>query len=134
MLGPETLLKVLDKDCPFKNPKKPKITFLDNIDPYTTHQVIKRLNFGKTLFLVQTKSGGTPETLAQYLIFRQKVRELGLEHNQHFVFVTDPEGGYLNKVADQTRKGILTFFDTVGPVWNFFFVKTHDPDPSNKNS
>jgi len=103
MLGPETLLKVLDKDCPFKNPKKPKITFLDNIDPYTTHQVIKRLNFGKTLFLVQTKSGGTPETLAQYLIFRQKVRELGLEHNQHFVFVTDPEGGYLNKVADQTK-------------------------------
>ena len=39
-----------------------------------------------------------------------------------------------SKVADQIRKGILTFFDTVGPVWNFFFVKTRDPALSNRNS
>ena len=39
------------------------------------------------------------------------------------------------KIKKKSAKCILTalmaFFDTVGPVWNFFFLKTPNPDERN---
>ena len=31
-------------------------------------------------------------------------------------------------VAEHIRKGLLAFFNAIGPVWNFLFVKTANPD------
>ena len=37
-----------------------------------------------------------------------------------------------DKVADCILKVLLGFLNIVGPVWNFFFVKT--PDPEDKTN
>ena len=35
---------------------------------------------------------------------------------------------FRDKVAECILAALLAFFDAVGPVWNFLFVKTPNPD------
>lgn len=109
MLGPKTILEAL-----YSNPKKIKVVCLDNIDPFRINQVEAELNYAKTLFLVQTKSGGTPETIAQYLFFRQKLESKGLELKKHLVFVTDPEKGFLREIANSQNIPSFSIPENVG--------------------
>ena len=56
---------------------------------------------------VVSKSGGTAETLAQYLVVRHWLDEaLGSAASRHLVFTTDPDKGALREIA--TREGIAT--------------------------
>lgn len=86
---------------------KPKLHVLDNIDPDYIAEVEATLHLDRTLFLVITKSGGTPETVSQYLYFSQKVEHIGFERKDHFVFITDPEKGLLRE--DAKKMGIPSF-------------------------
>lgn len=81
---------------------------LDNIDPVMLIEAQKSWNLRETIFLVITKSGGTPETLAQFLYFKSVVVEAGLDWTNYFVFVTDPKKGLLRKLA-QDNPTIKTF-------------------------
>lgn len=94
MLGPKTIVDALCSE----NIKK-RVICLDNIDPYLVESVEGRVDLAQTLFLVQTKSGGTPETIAQYLYFKDKVERANLKFQDHFVFVTDAQKGWLRQVA-----------------------------------
>jgi glucose-6-phosphate isomerase len=102
MLGVQTIIDALYFD------EKIKIICLDNIDPFVMQKRTENLDLSQTIFLVQTKSGGTPETIAQYLHFEQKMLEAQLEISNHFIFVTDPKLGHLRKLANE-NKAIVTF-------------------------
>ncbi|MBP6773404.1 MAG: glucose-6-phosphate isomerase [Gemmatimonadaceae bacterium] len=86
----------------------PRLHVLDNVDPTTIATILERLDLAKTLVLVVSKSGGTVETMAQYLIVRDALaRALGEEKaREHLVFVTDPEVGALRRLA--RAEGITT--------------------------
>lgn len=84
-----------------------KLHVLDNIDPALVTEVQDVIQLERTLFIVVTKSGGTPETLSQYMYFRNLCNNANLEAKDHFVFITDPEKGFLRKVANE--EGIITF-------------------------
>jgi len=85
----------------------PKLHVMDNIDPTWLKQLDDILDYEKTLFIVVTKSGGTPETLSQYFYFRNLSDKKGLDPKEHFIFVTDPEKGLLRKIA--IEEGIPAF-------------------------
>lgn len=85
----------------------PRLYVLDNIDPTLMREVQDIIHLRKTLFIVITKSGGTPETLAQYLYFRRLTDRAKLNAAKHFVFVTDPKVGLLRKIANE--ENIPTF-------------------------
>lgn len=87
--------------------KPGKLTVLDNIDPVLLREVENTINLEKTLFIVVTKSGTTPETVAEYLYFRKRCEDSDLTAKDHFVFITDPEKGFLRKVANE--EGIESF-------------------------
>ncbi len=86
----------------------PRLHVLDNVDPSTIGTMLTRLDLANTLVLVVSKSGGTVETMAQYLIVREALaRALGEERaREHLVFVTDPEVGALRRIA--RAEGITT--------------------------
>ncbi len=86
----------------------PRLHVLDNVDPATIGATIARLPLARTLVLVISKSGGTVETMAQYLIVRDALeRALGEEEARaRLVFITDPEVGALRAVA--RAEGITT--------------------------
>ena len=46
---------------------RPKLWFMDNVDPATFVALIERLPLGRTGFIPISKSGGTPETIAAFL-------------------------------------------------------------------
>jgi glucose-6-phosphate isomerase len=86
----------------------PRLHVLDNVDPRTIAATLARLDLAGTLVLVVSKSGGTVETMAQYLIVRDALeRALGADGaRERLVFVTDPEIGALRRIARE--EGITT--------------------------
>jgi glucose-6-phosphate isomerase len=102
MLGPQVILQALDTPQARKNrgfTQDLQVFCVDNSDPFLISEIAGQIEIAKTLVLVQTKSGGTPETLAQYLYFKEIAEKANLSLKNHFVFVTDPEVGYLRKLA-----------------------------------
>lgn len=70
----------------------PKLFVLDNLDLVPEFE--RMVDVDKTLFVVISKSGRTPETMALYYYFRNKVS------SRQFVFITDPEEGELRKIGE----------------------------------
>ncbi|MDD3861629.1 MAG: glucose-6-phosphate isomerase [Candidatus Gracilibacteria bacterium] len=79
----------------------PNLHIISNIDPVLIKKFTTILDLSKTLFIVVSKSGTTPETMAQYLYFRQKCKEKKLTIKNHFAFVTDREEGLLREIANK---------------------------------
>ncbi|MGA1796083.1 MAG: glucose-6-phosphate isomerase [bacterium] len=103
---------------PKKRGGRPRIFFLDNIDPDRIGALFDLLDdsLGRTLFNVVTKSGGTAETLANFLVFRERLRtRLGIQDiSRHFVATTDPESGTLRQIALEEGYPVLTIPKGVG--------------------
>jgi len=80
---------------------RPRLHVLDNVDPATIAATLGRLDLSRTLVLVVSKSGGTVETMAQYLIVREALAQAVGEEaaKQHLVLVTDPQVGALRRIA-----------------------------------
>ncbi|MBI1179868.1 MAG: glucose-6-phosphate isomerase [Alphaproteobacteria bacterium] len=57
----------------------PTVEFADNLDPQALTELLADLDFLSTSFIVVSKSGGTPETLAQLLVLLDAYRQRGLE-------------------------------------------------------
>jgi glucose-6-phosphate isomerase len=80
----------------------PRLHVLDNVDPVSIAALLDRLPLERTLFIVTSKSGGTAETMAQYLVVRERLTaRLGAgAPADHLVFVTDPAKGALRPIAN----------------------------------
>ncbi|MEZ4413590.1 MAG: glucose-6-phosphate isomerase [Gemmatimonadales bacterium] len=85
----------------------PRLTLLDNVDPTSVGAALRRIDPRRVLVNVISKSGGTAETLAQYLVVRKWLDDaLGGAASRHLVFTTDPEKGALRALA--ASEGIAT--------------------------
>ncbi len=85
----------------------PRLTVLDNVDPTSVAAALRRIDPRRVLVNVISKSGGTAETMAQYLVVRAWLEAaLGPAAGRHLVFTTDPARGALREMA--TREGIAT--------------------------
>lgn len=80
---------------------RPRLHVLDNVDPVTMSALLDRLELGATIFVVTSKSGGTAETLAQYLVVRERLDQANRPARDHLIFVTDPERGALRRIANE---------------------------------
>jgi glucose-6-phosphate isomerase len=103
-LGPIALRTALRK--PFWNmldagerDLRPRLHVLDNLDPLTIAAVLDRVQLERALFIVISKSGGTAETMAQYLVVRERLESHKVGAKEHLVFVTDPTKGALRTLA-----------------------------------
>ena len=94
----------------------PRLQVLDNVDPGSIGALLDRLKLSRSLFIVVSKSGGTAETMAQYLVVRDRlIRDLGAhEAKDHIVLVTDPEKGALRAIARSERIPALDIPSNVG--------------------
>lgn len=93
----------------------PRLHVLENVDPTTMSALLDRLELGRALFIVISKSGGTAETMAQYLIVRSRLVDvLGGDFARHFVFVTDPAKGALRAIARAENIAALDIPPNVG--------------------
>jgi glucose-6-phosphate isomerase len=79
----------------------PRLTVIDNVDPSSVAEALRRIDPRRALVNVISKSGGTAETMAQYLVIRQWLDQaLGpAAATRHLVFTTDPAKGALREIA-----------------------------------
>jgi transaldolase / glucose-6-phosphate isomerase len=94
-LGPEVLGETFGT-----KPGFPKLHVLDSTDPAQIRHFESRLDLGRTLFIVSSKSGSTlePNIFKQYFYERAKQTVGADEAPKRFVAITDP-GSSLEKAA-----------------------------------
>jgi glucose-6-phosphate isomerase len=92
----------------------PRLHVLDNVDPETIAALLGRLRLPRSLFIVTSKSGGTAETMAQFLIVYDRLVREKLDVTNHFVFVTDPKQGALRPLADRLKVPALDIPPNIG--------------------
>ena len=78
-----------------------KIYVCDNIDPTLLYEIMEKIELKRTIFNVITKSGGTAETLSQYLIVHKILKEAyKSDYRKHILITTDANNGFLRRVAE----------------------------------
>jgi len=122
-LSPEVFSKVFGTKKGFMN-----LYVLDSTHPGAVLEYAHKLNPGKTLYIVSTKSGGTVETISFMKYFYNfAMKKVGKEKvGNHFTAITDPGSGleqiakdlsyrkiFLNNPDIGGRYSALSFFGTV---------------------
>jgi glucose-6-phosphate isomerase len=92
----------------------PRLHVLDNVDPETIASLLGRLQLARTLFVVTSKSGGTAETMAQFVIVHDRIVSAKLDVAKLMVFVTDPKQGALRPLAERLKVPALDIPPSVG--------------------
>jgi glucose-6-phosphate isomerase len=99
----------------------PRIFFLDNIDPDQVTGLLNTLDLSKTLINVISKSGTTAETMSQYIIFHEKLKEAcGDGYKDHIVVTTDENKGVLRKIVQDEGFQSFPVPDDVGGRFSVF--------------
>ena len=106
-------IAIRDALMPLFSHKKPYLHVLENIDPDVISDLSAHLDLRRTLFLVISKSGGTAETISQYLYFHQKVEAVGLKLEDHFVVITG-DSGFLKSEVKKHKLTQFTVPDNIG--------------------
>jgi glucose-6-phosphate isomerase len=99
----------------------PRLFVADNIDPVQFAEMLSILDMDKTLFNVVTKSGGTAETMSQFMIVTDRLKRLkGDSWKENIIVTTDRVKGVLRKIADEM--GLKSFIvpDGVGGRFSVF--------------
>jgi glucose-6-phosphate isomerase len=87
----------------------PRLFVLDNVDPASVAALLDRIDVRRTLFNVISKSGTTAETMAQFLVVRERLQQAIADpdgYRRHLLFTTDPARGVLRDIAQ--RESIAT--------------------------
>jgi len=92
----------------------PRLHVLDNVDPETIDGLLGNLRLDRTLFIVTSKSGGTAETMAQFLIVHDRLTRANLDVTKQMVFITDPKQGALRPLAEGLSVPALDIPASVG--------------------
>ncbi|MBO6180681.1 glucose-6-phosphate isomerase [bacterium] len=99
----------------------PRIFFLDNIDPDEMNALLNILDLSKTLVNVITKSGDTAETMAQYMILKDRLeQELGDDYRKNIIVTTDKKMGILRQISEQEGYKAFVVPDDVGGRFSVF--------------
>ena len=105
-------------------PGKPDVLFFDNPDPVTYERALSSADFRTTRFVAISKSGGTPETLAQTLIAMDALKSAGGGKHlaQHFAVITEPRDSPLRKFASSIGCPVLDHPTGIGGRYSVLSV------------
>ncbi len=93
---------------PAKRNYYPSIFVMDNIDPDRFKGFLDVINIEETVFNVISKSGATVETMAQYLIIKDMLRQrVGERWVKHIIATTNRSKGALHEIANS--EGLVSF-------------------------
>lgn len=97
-------------------PGRPKLWFMDNVDPATYAELLLRLPLDRTGFIPISKSGGTPETLAQLfaILDTLEARVGKAAVGRHVIAITEATDNPLSRLAKRIGATILEHDPKVG--------------------
>ena len=118
-LGPIAIQQALNhlhyNELPNEKRNGPRLYVEDNIDPERMAALLDIIDIEKTCFNIITKSGGTAETMSQYLIVSTLLKQkVGEKWNEHIIATTDCEKGNLIKLARENHFEVFFVPASVG--------------------
>ena len=110
-LGPLLIIESLQKKHNGLN-----FSFIDNVDPFLISEKLVELNerLSRTLFVVVSKSGGTPEPRIAMEIIRKNVEEKGLDWCANSIAITMTDSELYKKASNEKWLEIFNLPDWVG--------------------
>lgn len=87
-------------ELPPSKRRGPKFYVEDNVDPVRMAALLDVIEPEKTCFNVISKSGATSETMTQYLIISDILKQKGVNVADNMIFTTDAARGNLLKIDD----------------------------------
>lgn len=97
------------------------LIFLENIDPHTMEETLKRLNAETTGFVVISKSGATAETLAQFLVIYSWLKNHRHEKTStHFLCITTDQDSPLQQLCKSLNLTVCPHPPHVGGRFSVF--------------
>lgn len=109
-LGSRAIQEALQKS----NPPMKVVFTGDTTDPNEIDRLHAQLNLQTTIFNVVSKSGGTIETVSNYLYWKNEMWKVADNWADHFIFTTDPESGLLFDEANENDIEMLPIPSDVG--------------------
>lgn len=111
-LGPAMVHQAMSdlhhNELPRQKRGAPKFYVEDNVDPERMVSLLNILDLETTCFNVISKSGNTSETMSQFLIVSDLLKQrFGKDYAKHMVLTTDANKGNLVKIARED--GLQTF-------------------------
>ncbi len=92
-----------------------KVYVCDNVDPTLLYEILEKIELKRTIFNVITKSGGTAETLSQFLIVHKILKEAyPKDYKKHLLVTTDKEKGFLRRLTEWEKLPSFTVPANVG--------------------
>ncbi|MBT7954375.1 MAG: glucose-6-phosphate isomerase [Rhodospirillaceae bacterium] len=102
--------------APPSGTSRPQLHFMANIDSDSFDRLFQSVAPERTGFMVISKSGGTAETLTQFLycldVFRNKLGDAAIKN--HFVVITEPGDRTLRRLAEKWELEIVDHDPGVG--------------------
>lgn len=94
----------------------PTLHIITNVDPFVFDRLISRLDFGKTGVIVISKSGGTTETMMQFLAVLPRLRaQIGdAALAEHVTLITEPDPRPLRALGERFGLPVLDHDPAVG--------------------
>lgn len=118
-LGTQTIFEALlhplhNMEERFRN-GRPRYFILDNIDPHKMAAIVETVipDIDRTFLVVISKSGETPETISQFMLFNELMHK-SAGYRQRIVLITDKEKGLLNRIAEKEGYPVLNLPDGIG--------------------
>lgn len=104
------------------NKKKIDIDFYDNIDPITFENSFNNINFETTGFIIISKSGNTPETLAQFSSLYQMALHSNNVDNflSNVLIITEFKDSALYRIAKEKNCSLLEHSNEIGGRFSVF--------------
>ena len=118
-LGPAAVQQALNhlhyNELPAQKRGGPRLYIEDNIDPERMAALLDVIDLKKTCFNIITKSGGTAETMSQYLIVSDLLKQrYGKDYGEHMILTTDAAKGNLHKIGVSDGLKMFVVPDGVG--------------------
>ncbi len=118
-LGPIALQAALNhphyNELPDAKRGGPRLYVEDNIDPERMGALLDIIELKETCFCVVTKSGATAETMSQYLIISDLLKQaVGDKWQKHIIAITDAQRGNLAPIAKAEGFDTFVIPDGVG--------------------
>jgi len=111
-LGAQTLLAL--RNHPFARELPCELHFVDNTDPHTLHAMMKSYDPLNDGVLAISKSGGTVETLVQFMILLDKAKNSGADLAKQFLVITVPDASPLRNFAEENAIPIINHDPKLG--------------------
>ncbi len=109
-LAPETMAKIFEGYI-----EGAELRILDSTIPEQVKEMDEWVDYGKTLFIVSSKSGGTTETMSLFHYFWDRAKEkAGKDFAKHFIAITDPGSKLAAMGKELGFRAVMTANPNVG--------------------